>query len=102
MKVQSYESAEQRIATAPAHYAGMIDSPEPRFAVVRGARTIRELEAYLPSNYGLMESFEVEVNEGGRTALIAIIGGHDNAGWTLESYVIPRLASGLIGCEEIV
>ena len=49
------------------------------------------VEAYLPSNY------EVSV-EGG----LVYITGHDNAGWTLDGYVIPRLASGLIFAEEVV
>jgi len=32
---------------------------------------------------------------------VLVIAGEDDAGWTLEGFVIPRLASGLIGCEEI-
>ena len=30
-----------------------------------------------------------------------MIGGYDDAGWTLDGYVLPRLASGLIFGEEI-
>jgi hypothetical protein len=29
------------------------------------------------------------------------LSGNDDSGWTLSGYVIPRLASGLIGCEEV-
>jgi hypothetical protein len=30
-----------------------------------------------------------------------LIEGEDNAGWTLDGYVIPRLASGLIFAKEV-
>jgi len=30
-----------------------------------------------------------------------LIAGEDNAGWTLDQYVIPRLWSGLIRADEI-
>jgi hypothetical protein len=99
MKAQSMESATRRIESAPEHYRSLIVG-EARFAVVRGARSVSEVEAYLPSNYALMESFEVEASTG-RFRLVVIIGGHDDAGWTLDGYVIPRLASGLIAAEEI-
>ena len=103
MKAQTYENAMQRVESAPEHYAGMIDNPHPRFAVIRGARTVEQALAYLPNNYGLMESFEVEgiPTASGRKELWIVIGGYDNAGWTLDGYVLPRLASGLIFGEEI-
>lgn len=41
---------------------------------------------YLPANYR-----PIATTEHG-----TIIGGEDDAGWTLEGYVLPRLASGLI------
>lgn len=31
----------------------------------------------------------------------AVIGGYDNAGWTLDDYVLPRLASGGMHGREI-
>lgn len=99
MKTQDAASTARRIATAPAHYRSVVvgdDGYEPRFAVVRGARTPREVEAYLPGNYGLMESFPSV------DGLVVIIGGTDAAGWTLDAYVRPRLASGAMACEEIV
>jgi hypothetical protein len=34
--------------------------------------------------------------------LDVIIAGCDVAGWTLDGYVIPRLASGLIFCVELL
>ena len=30
-----------------------------------------------------------------------VVFGHDNAGWTLDGYVIPRLASGMIFAQEV-
>lgn len=49
------------------------------------------IKAYLPGNYTLVserpDSF--------------LIGGRDSHGWTLEDYVIPRLASGLYFAEEV-
>ena len=46
---------------------------------------------YLPSNYSARPLI------GGGS----IIEGEDVAGWTLDGYVIPRLASGLHFAEEI-
>ena len=45
---------------------------------------------YLPDNY-------VAVEDDGRTLII----GRDVMGWTLDDYVIPRLASGLHTAVEI-
>ena len=52
--------------------------------------SLEQVQRYLPANY---EAFV------GETGAI-IIQGHDNAGWTLDGYVIPRLASGLIFARE--
>jgi len=51
---------------------------------------LERIEALLPSNY--------TVDQIGDDWIIT---GEDNAGWTLDEYVIPRLASGLIFAEEI-
>jgi hypothetical protein len=51
------------------------------------------LTRYLPANYWVAGGNE-------RTGHW-IIEGHDNAGWTLDGYVVPRLASGLIIAEEV-
>jgi hypothetical protein len=51
--------------------------------VVSQDSTLEQIERYLPSNY---EAREVT---------LIVIEGTDNAGWTMEDYVIPRLASGL-------
>lgn len=63
-----------------------------RFAIVKGARDKWEVVAYLPSNYEVIFWTDTAV----------YIGGNDNAGWTLEGYVIPRLSSGNMGCRELV
>jgi hypothetical protein len=75
----------------------LIEDP-PRYALVRGKAAMTErVAAYLPGNYRVV----------GRTAIRAsdevqiLIAGRDVAGWTLDDYVIPRLASGLIFAEEI-
>lgn len=55
------------------------------------ADQLATIARYLPSNY---------------TAKIVgddvLITGEDSAGWTLDGYVIPRLASGLYFAEEII
>lgn len=69
-----------------------------RYALVQGRDLSREqLERYLPSNYRISEEMPTP-----DTRLKAyMIEGRDEAGWTLQAYVIPRLASGLIGCQEV-
>lgn len=66
-----------------------------RFAVVTGARRVEEVEAYLPGNYKVLDNRTVNGRE------IVLVSGSDDAGWTMGGYVQPRLASGLMGCEEI-
>lgn len=66
-----------------------------RYAIIRGARDAEQLWAYLPSNYTVLVGVEWEGKP------VYVIGGKDNAGWTLHGYVIPRLASGLIWGDEI-
>lgn len=52
------------------------------------------VERYLPSNYKIIgRSYD-----SGPKILIA---GEDNAGWTLDEYVLPRLSSGMIYGVEI-
>lgn len=54
----------------------------------------KEVEQYLPNNYKVIG--RTRDNTG------TIIVGVDNAGWTMDDYVIPRLGSGMIHCEEVV
>ena len=67
-----------------------------RFATVRNARDAKQLWAYLPSNYVIVGS-----DIGQPNAPVYVIAGVDDAGWTLDDYIIPRLASGLIWAEEV-
>ncbi|MGH3401039.1 MAG: hypothetical protein ACRDRJ_00725 [Streptosporangiaceae bacterium] len=69
----------------------------PRRAEVRG-RKLSEVEAYLPANYTATSVFKVGGPDAGH--VIEIL-GYDSAGWTLDGYVIPRLASGLITAHEV-
>lgn len=69
-----------------------------RYAIVQGRDLTQEaLERYLPSNYHVVEEMPTP-NTRTKAYMIA---GEDNAGWTMAAYVIPRLASGLIGCTEV-
>jgi hypothetical protein len=64
-------------------------------AVLGGARSLEAVQNYLPSNY-------IARKDDDRTTIAPIIiEGYDRAGWTLDAYVIPRLASGLITAIEI-
>lgn len=61
--------------------------------IVRGARSENEVGAYLPSNYRTTGAYL----ENGR--VVVTIEGNDSLGWTMQDYVIPRLASGLMFVE---
>ena len=69
----------------------MTNQPAPfRIAIVFGDNlTEQRVAAYLPSNYEVLES-----DITGTSGDSVVVGGHDVAGWTLESYIVPRLASG--------
>jgi len=64
-----------------------------RTATVRNA-DLETVQAYLPSNYEARE-----IRRPYREAYVEIT-GEDDHGWTLDGYVIPRLASGLIVAIE--
>ena len=49
------------------------------------------IAAYLPGNYRILGTVDAQT----------VIAGRDQAGWTLEGYVIPRLGSGLYFATEI-
>ena len=53
---------------------------------------LERVRALLPDNY------KVAYNSLTKQFMIT---GHDVAGWTMDDYVIPRLASGLIFAEEV-
>lgn len=64
-----------------------------RIAIARTGKS-KDVAQYLPNNYTVL----------GRTldAKGTIIVGVDDHGWTLDEYVIPRLGSALIACEEVI
>lgn len=67
------------------------DASQGRWAVVRNAQNAKVLAAYLPDNYTIAAE---------RSGDFLIV-GYDWRGWTMNDYVIPRLASGLIWAEEV-
>lgn len=82
-----------------------------RYAIVKNARTRREVGAYLPENYTVIgevpfkTSAEEYLAEGIKPPLdprpAFIIAGEDVAGWTLDGYVTGRCASGLLWVDEV-
>jgi hypothetical protein len=77
-----------------------------RYAIVRNARGRSEAEAYLPDNYRVVHEGEAEERKDPAWKRptkrpVFVIEGEDRFGWTLDGYVIPRYASGLIFAEEI-
>lgn len=74
------------------------DTNKMRHAIVQGRDLSREqLERYLPANYAVSEELPAPDSR----IKAYMIEGRDDSGWTLSGYVIPRLASGLIGCTEV-
>jgi hypothetical protein len=59
-----------------------------------------KVEAYMPGNYRVIWTGE-HPDYADRGWKAAVIAGKDSAGWTLDGYVIPRLASGMIAATEI-
>ena len=64
---------------------------ERRRAIVAG-HPLETVRAYLPRNYVAQERDNMPGVE---------IIGYDDHGWTLDGYVIPRLASALIAAKEV-
>lgn len=61
-----------------------------------------DVEPYLPSNYKVACVLEDRSGDILRSnATVTVIYGEDVAGWTLDGYVIPRLASGLLHAVEV-
>lgn len=58
---------------------------------IRGRDTAETVAAYMPGNYRVI----------GMDGDDVLIGGTDNHGWTLDDYIIPRLASGMMLAVEI-
>ena len=71
-----------------------------RYAIVVNADSREQVERYLPDNYRVIHTF-LGGSLPGRVSEEHVIKGEDVAGWTLDAYVIPRCASGLISVREI-
>jgi hypothetical protein len=71
-----------------------------RTAIIKDATRVRlaTVRRYLPENYTARQ--HLQVSGSGMNESI-IITGEDVAGWTLDGYVIPRLASGNIYAQEV-
>lgn len=76
-----------------------------RQALVRGNPWSKDdslaasVNRYLPSNYRV-DRTTVPPSEWGGAGEVLVV-GHDVAGWTLDGYVLPRLASGMYYGEEV-
>lgn len=68
----------------------MTDTRQARVLGGLGA-SIDIVRDYLPSNYTATEDADG-----------ILISGTDRYGWTLDSYVIPRLGSALIAVKEVI
>lgn len=75
--------------------------------VIAPAETVAR---YLPDNYEVLAELQPEQLIGVdddrfgsllTTRTVTVVGGRDCAGWTLDSYVLPRLSSGLYAGREI-
>lgn len=67
------------------------EAPQPRYALVASSDA-EQVARYLPSSYRVVGTVEDGTH--------VLIEGHDYSGWTLDGYVIPRLASGLLFAAE--
>ncbi len=65
-----------------------------RKAIIKGnGITLDRVAAFLPSNYEVMGWDD--------TGTGVVVEGTDNAGWTMDDYVLPRLASGCLFGTEV-
>lgn len=89
-----YEDEEYATGVALEDFGNFLD--EVRVAVVAGSGVTEEKVArYLPANYQTAGMREGEFGP------VVVIAGMDKAGWTMNDYVIPRLASGWYTAREV-
>lgn len=73
-------------------------TPPVRYALIQGPPdSASAIRAYLPENYELVGRTPIRASNKVQFLLV----GRDVAGWTLDDYVLPRLASGLYFGEEV-
>lgn len=66
------------------------------------AARVQLVGSYLPDNYECKYVLVPSDDPTQPSAHYVLIYGRDWRGWTLDRYVIPRLASGLIVAKEVV
>jgi len=72
-----------------------IVNPHNKLSFTEAEKLLDRVLNYLPSNYtAALSTFN-------NLTFKVRITGTDNAGWTLDGYVIPRLASGNMFAEEV-
>jgi hypothetical protein len=75
----------------------IVEASNTRYAkVMKSSVGLKQVQDYLPKNYSAKEVKTRWWLEG-----TIYIYGQDNKGWTLDGYVIPRLASALIPVKEV-
>jgi hypothetical protein len=72
-----------------------------RYAIITTTTDRDNVAAYLPANYRVIYSEPSREPYARPEWKSVVIGGEDNAGWTLDGYVLPRLASGMLHGREI-
>lgn len=72
---------------------------ETRYARIVAAP--EQVAPFLPDNYRVVATDRGRGAQESSGALVVIIAGEDSAGWTLDDYVLPRLASGLYFGREV-
>jgi hypothetical protein len=77
-----------------------VRTQQKRSAIVEGGLNNLDRRLNLVANY-LPANFEARVFADATLGDVVLIEGYDRAGWTLDTYVIPRLASGLIVAKEV-
>jgi hypothetical protein len=69
-----------------------------RYALISAnAGQTDQIAAYMPGNYAVLGRTPI----GASNTVQVLIGGRDASGWTLDGYVLPRLASGMYYGTEI-
>jgi hypothetical protein len=94
-----YGEEAERIYAKPLAEAIVAEQQTPmRYALVtEEAGKGDQIAAYMPGNYKVLGRTPIRATN----RVVFLIGGRDSCGWTLDDYVIPRLASGMYFAEEV-
>jgi hypothetical protein len=70
-----------------------------RYALISAnAGQTDQIAAYMPGNYAVLGRTPIKASN----TVSVLIGGRDQHGWTLDGYVLPRLASGMYYGDEVI